>query len=179
VTGFSGDSVGELGRRYAANEDTEEFMFETPQEVKPSASKGLRIGILVMAVACAVGVYFLTQRSATNKQASAAAAQVKGDADPVRDLKIQRATMSKDRNGTMAVWAVTVENKSAGYGYSNIKYETTYIGADDKVLMVNRGTIAGTIGPGEQKSVQANDPLYPAGTARYRMKITGATPATP
>lgn len=132
-----------------------------------------------MAVACAVGVYFLAPRSATNKQASAAAAQVKGDADPVRDLKIQRATMSKDRNGTMAVWAVTLENKSAGYGYSNIKYETTYIGADDKVLMVNQGTIAGTIGPGEQKSVQANDPLYPAGTARYRMKITGATPATP
>jgi hypothetical protein len=156
-------------------------MFETPQEVKPSASKGLRIGILVMAVTCAVGVYFLTQ-STTNKQASAAAgatAQVKGDADAVRDLKIQRATMSKDRNGTMAVWAVTLENKSAGYGYSNIKYETTYIGADDKVLMVNQGTIAGTIGPGEQKSVQANDPLYPAGTARYRMKITGATPATP
>jgi hypothetical protein len=157
-------------------------MFETPQEVKPSASKGLRIGILVMAVACAVGLYFLTQRSTTNKQASVAAGatpQEKGDADPVRDLKIQRATMSKDRNGTMAVWAVTIENKSAGYSYSNIKYETTYIGADDKVLMANQGTIASSIGPGEQKNVQANDPLYPAGTARYRMKITGATPAVP
>jgi|SRR5882762_6630306 len=157
-------------------------MFETPQVVKASASKGLRIGILVIAVACAVGVYFLTQRSTANKQASAAAgatAQVKGDADPVRDLKIQRATMNKDRNGTMAVWAVTIENKSTGYSYSNIKYETTYLGADDRALMVNQGTIASSIGPGEQKSVQANDPLYPASTARYRMKITGATPATP
>jgi hypothetical protein len=163
-------------------EETEEFMFETPQEVKPSASKGLRMGILVLAVAGAIGLYFLTQRSTPNKQASAAAgatAQVKGDADPVRDLKIQRATMNKDRNGTMAVWAVTIENKSNGYSYSNIRYETTYVGADDKVLMVNQGTIASSIGAGEQKNVQANDPLYPAGTARYRMKITGATPAAP
>ena len=157
-------------------------MFETPQEVKPSASKGLWIGIVVLAVVAAVGVYFLTQRSAPNKQASAAAgatAQPNGDADPVRDLKIQRATMNKDRNGSMAVWSVSIENKSSGYGYSNIKYETTYVGVDDKVLMVNQGTIASSIGPGEQKSVQANDPLYPAGTARYRMKITGATPTAP
>jgi hypothetical protein len=157
-------------------------MFETPQEVKPAASRGLRMGIVAIAVVGAVGVYVLTQRSTTNKQASRAAsatAQVKGDADPVRDLKIQRATMSKDRNGTMAVWAVTLLNKSTGYSYSNIKYETTYIGADDKVLMANQGTIASSIGPGEQKSVQANDPLYPAGTARYRMKITGATPLAP
>jgi hypothetical protein len=158
-------------------------MFETPQEVKPSASKGLWLGIVVIALLAALGGYWFMQSKGTaNKQTSGAAgatAQVKGDADPVRDLKIQRATMSKDRNGTMAVWAVTIENKSAGYSYSKIKYETTYVGADDKVLMVNQGTIADTIGPGEQKSSQTNDPLYPEGTARYRMKITGATPATP
>jgi hypothetical protein len=87
--------------------------------------------------------------------------------------------MSKDRNGTMTVWSVTIENKSTGYSYSKIQYETTYIGGDDRVLMQNHGTIADTIGPGEQKSIQANDPLYPAGTARYRMKITGATSSTP
>jgi hypothetical protein len=156
-------------------------MFETPQEVKPSASKGLRMAIFALAVVGAIGLYFLTGRT-PKKPASAAAGattQVKGDADPVRDLKIQRATMSKDRNGTMAVWAVSLENKSAGYIYSNIKYETTYIGADDKVLMVNQGTIADTIGPGEQKNVRANDPLYPAGTVRYRMKINGATLTAP
>ena len=87
--------------------------------------------------------------------------------------------MDKDRNGTMSVWSVTIENKSASYSYGGIKYETTYVGSDGTVLMVNKGTIAETIGPGEQKSLTANDPLYPTGVARYMMKITGATPAAP
>lgn len=155
-------------------------MFETPQEIKPSASKGLWISVAVIVVLAAVGGYvFVRSKSTVNQPASVSAAQVKGDADPGRDLKVQRATMDKDRNGTMAVWAVTIENKSTSYSYTNIKYETTYIGADDKVLMVNQGTIATTIGPGEQKNSQVNDPLYPPGTARYRLKITGATSTAP
>lgn len=156
-------------------------MFETPKEVKPHASKGLWIVIAVVVVlGAASGYFFMQSRGAAKKPAAAAAgatAQVQGDADPLRDLKIQRATMSKDRNGTMSVWAVTIENKSTGYSYSNIKYETTYIGGDGRVLMVNKGAIADTIAPGEEKSSQANDPLYPEGTARYNFKITGATAA--
>jgi hypothetical protein len=100
---------------------------------------------------------------------------VKGEADPVHDLKIQRTTMSKDRTGTMAVWLVTIENKSAVYSYSNIKYETSYIGADNNAVLINQGTIPATIGPGEQKNSQINDALYPAGTAWYKLRITGAT----
>jgi len=157
-------------------------MFETPKEIKPTASLGLWIGIAVVVVLAAAGGYFFTQyRNHTDKQMSVVAgpaAQVKGDADPVRDLLIQRASMSKDRNGTMTVWSVTIQNKSAGYTYNNLKYETTYIGGDDRVVMANQGTIPDSIGPGEQKSVQATDPLYPPTTARYRMKITGATWST-
>jgi len=154
-------------------------MFETPKEIKPNASLGLWISIAVVVVLAAAGGYFFIQsRNNAQKQATTGQgmnAQVKGDPDPVRDLLIQRATMSKDRNGTMTVWSVTIENKSAAYTYSNIKYQTTYIGADDRVLMENQGTIADTLGPGDQKSIQVNDPLYPAATARYRMKVTGAT----
>lgn len=159
-------------------------MFETPQETKPSASKGLWVGIAAVVVLGAGGAYFLMQfKGAAGRQPSSSmagtAGQAKGDADPVRDLKIQRTTMDKDRNGTMSVWSVTIENKSASYSYGGIKYETTYVGSDGTVLMVNKGTIAETIAPGEQKSLTANDPLYPAGVARYMMKITGATPAAP
>jgi hypothetical protein len=155
-------------------------MFETPKEVKPDASKGLWIGITVVILLGAVGVYFFQAGRGDAKKssvASGATAPVKGDSDPVRDLRIQRASMSKDRNGTMSVWSVSLENKSAGYRYSSIKYETTYIGGDGRVLMVNKGTFADNIAPGEEKSFQANDPLYPEGTARYNFKITGATPA--
>jgi hypothetical protein len=157
-------------------------MFEAPQETKPSASKGLWIGIAVIVVLGAgVAYFFMQSKGAADRQATpsmaGAAAQAKGDADPVRDLKIQRTAMDKDRNGTMSVWSVTIENKSTSYSYSNIKYETTYVGPDGTVLMANKGTIAETIAPGEQKACIANDPLYPPGVARYMMKITGATSA--
>jgi len=157
-------------------------MFEEPKEIKESSLNRLFIGIVVIVLLAAVGAYFYVQsRSSANKQASAAEgakAQLK-DADAVRDLKIQRATMNKDRNGAMTVWAVSVENKSNSISYSRIKYETTYVGADNRVLMVNQGIINDSVGPGEQSTLQANDPLYPAGTATYRFKITGATAAIP
>jgi hypothetical protein len=162
--------------------EREGFMFEAPKETKQSSSTGLIISIVViLVVGAASGYYFLQGKGDGSKQAAAmhaSAAQLK-DADAVRDLKIQRATMNKDRNGAMTVWAVSVENKSSSFSYSKIKYETTYVGADNSVLMVNQGTIADTIGPGEQSTLQANDPLFPAGTATYRFKITGATPAVP
>lgn len=153
-------------------------MFETPQEIKPSASKGLWIGIAVVVLVGAAGAYsFLMLRGSANKRAPLATSAVaKTPADPVHDLKILRTTMNKDRNGTMAVWVVTIENMSNAYSYSNIKYETSYVGADNTAILINRGTIATTISPGEQKNSQINDALYPAGTAWYKLKITGATP---
>jgi hypothetical protein len=152
-------------------------MFETPKEIKPSASKGLWEGIAVVVIVIGIGAYFFVS-SRGHKQtpvAANAAPQVKGDADPVRDLKVQRTTMNKDRTGTTAVWLVTIENKSASYSYSNIQYETTYVGADNNALLINKGTIATTIAPGEQKNSEFNDALYPAGTAWYKLRITGAT----
>lgn len=157
----------------------EVVMFEEPKEIKESSLNRLFIGIVVIALLAAVGAYFYVQsRSSANKTAAGEKAQLK-DADAVRDLKIQRATMDKDRNGAMTVWAVSVENKSTSFSYSKIKYETTYVGADNRVLMVNPGTINDSVGPGEQTTLQANDPLYPPGTATYRFKITGATAAIP
>ena len=152
-------------------------MFEAPDKAEPSVSKGLWIGIVVIVIlGAAAGYFFIESKGAPARQASAGAATApKGDADPVRDLKIQRTTMDKDRNGTTSVWNVTIENKSTGYSYSSIQYETTYVGADGQVLMTNKGTLADTLGPSEQKNCTANDPLYPSGTARYMMKITGAT----
>jgi hypothetical protein len=153
-------------------------MFETPQEIKPSASKGLWIGIAVAVIVVGVGAYFfIASRGA--KQAPAAAttaAQPKEAADAVRDLKVQRAAMDKSQNGTATAWLVTIENKSQSYTYSDIQYETTYVAADDHALLINKGTIAATtLAPGEQKNCQINDVLYPAGTVRYRFRITGAT----
>jgi len=154
-------------------------MFETPEEAKQTEPKGFWIGIAVVIVVAAAGGYlFLRSRGNVAKPTPAAAsasATAKGDADPVHDLKVQRATMSKDRTGTMAVWFVTLENKSTVYSYSNIKYETTYVGVDNNAVLVNQGTLAATLAPGEQKNSQINDALYPAGTVWYKLRITGAS----
>jgi len=152
-------------------------MFETPEEVKPKASMGLWLGIALVAIIVAVaGFFFLKSKGAADQQASAASATAaaKGNADPVHDLKIQRATMDKDRSGTMAVWLVTVENKSPTYSYSKIEYETTYVGANNTAILVNKGTLPGTLAPGEQKNSEIKDAFYPAGTAWYKFRITGA-----
>ncbi len=154
-------------------------MFETPQEIKPSASKGLWIGIAVVVIVVGIGAYFfVTSRGGKPAPAAASApAQVKGEADPVHDLKVQRATMTKDRTGTTAVWLVSIATKSASYSYSNIQYETTYVGANNNALLINKGTIKGPIAPGDVKNSEINDALYPAGTVWYKLRITGATPS--
>ena len=120
---FSSDAIGDLLQKCRGLSESEGFMFETPEEIKEKGSKGLWIGIAVAVAVVAVGAYFfIRSRGIPIKQASAASAPAvaKGNADPVHDLKIQRATMNKDRNGTMAVWLVAIENKSSVYSYSKI-----------------------------------------------------------
>jgi hypothetical protein len=154
-------------------------MFEESQEPKPSAvSKSLWAAFAVVVIAIAVGGYLFISKAKANKPSpvvAAAPAQPSGPADPVHDLRFQRATMDKDRTGTTAVWFVSIENRSASYTYSNIQYETTYVGANNNAILINKGTIPVTIEPGGQKSAEVNDALYPAGTAWYKIRITGAT----
>ncbi len=143
-------------------------MFNESQEAKTSgASKGLWIIFAVVVLAIGLGGYLFISKAKSNKPspvAATAAAQPVGNADPVHDLKVQRATMSKDRTGTTAVWLVSIENKSASYSYGNINS-----------ILINKGTIPVTIEPGGQKSSEINDALYPAGTNWFKIRITGAT----
>src|SRR5260370_19897212 len=100
-----------------------------------------------------------------------------GKTDAVHDLKILSARMEKDRTGTTADWLVDIDNKSKTYTYSSIQYETTYVGPDNAALLVNKGTIPFNLAPGQEQNTQIRDVLYPAGTAWYKFRITGATPA--
>lgn len=152
-------------------------MFEANEGGKTSvASKGLWIAFAVVVLAIAVGGYLFISKAKASKPSPvvAAAAPPTGPADPVRDLKVQHATMSKDRTGTTAVWLVSIENRSASYTYSNIQYETTYVGANNDAILINKGTIPVTIEPGGQHNSEVNDALYPAGTAWYKIRIVGA-----
>ena len=53
----------------------------------------------------------------------------------------------------------------------------TYIGAENRVLLVNQGKIPITIGPGDDQSAQFRDTLYPSGTIWFKIRVMGATAA--
>jgi hypothetical protein len=156
----------------------EGFMFEAGQDEKQDTSTKMWIGIFVIVAVAALGALYYTMTKGTAKGPAPAAAAAteapKGDPDPVHDLKVQHVTMEKDRTGTTAVWAVTIENRSQSYAYSNIKYETTYLGPNNKTLLVNQCVITATIDPGAQVSPEIRDGAYPAGTVLYKFKITDA-----
>jgi hypothetical protein len=154
-------------------------MFETPKEVKPSASNGLWLAICAVVLVGGVGGYLFVTSKGKGSQAPSSAvtapAAAPGNADPIHDLKVQRVSMNKDRTGTVAAWLVTIQNKSAVYTYSNIQYETTYVGADNNAILINTGKLDAILVPGDQKNAEIHDALYPAGTAWYKFRITGAT----
>ena len=159
-------------------------MFEVAQQQKQSSSSRMLVTIFVVVAAAAVGGALYTLSKSGNKPAApataaAASPEAVGKADPVHDLKILSARMEKDRTGTTAVWLVDIDNKSKAYTYSKIEYETTYVGPDNAALVVNKGTIPFNLAPGEEQNAQIRDVLYPAGTAWYKFRITGATPSAP
>lgn len=152
-------------------------MFESPQEQVPDNKVGIWIGVAVVAV-IAVALYFYVSRKpskVTPVAASAAAGTSVPGANPVKDLRVVSVKMQKDYTGTTAQWLVDLKNQSQTYTYSNIAYETTYIGAGNSVLAVNHGKLNVTLAPGDDQSTQFRDALYPEGTAIYRINITGAS----
>ncbi len=151
-------------------------MFEVPVDKQESKLQYERIGISIVVLLVIAGgaYYFMSKKTAQQPAATAPVAAPSGPADPVHDLKIVRATMNKDRMGTTAVWLVTIQNKSNAYTYSSIRYETSYIGADNKPILINQGTVPGTYAPGEEQNSEIRDTLYPNGTSWYRFKILDA-----
>lgn len=152
-------------------------MFEETEEKKATA--GNKVGMAVGLVAAIVvgAVLFFTMPSGSPKrpaQPPSAAEAAKAPADPIHDLKVLRATMDKDPAGTTALWVLSIENRSKIYTYSEIQYETTYLNANNKPILVNKGTITASVDPGEQYRSELRDTLFPAGTALYQFKVTGA-----
>ncbi|MDE3110666.1 MAG: hypothetical protein KGL02_12080, partial [Acidobacteriota bacterium] len=143
---------------------------------------GVWIGVAsVVVIAIAFFVYVsrkpgsATSPVSTASMGSAATNGAVPGADAGKDLRVVSVTMQKDYTGTTAQWLVDIKNDSRTYTYSNIGYETTYIGAAGNVLLVNHGKINLSLGPGEDQNTQFRDALYPDGTSIYRIKLTGAS----
>jgi hypothetical protein len=151
-------------------------MFEAPQPQVQGSRTGLWIGVgIVVVLAVAVGTLVYMNSKGSAKGPAPAATPASAKADPVHDLQVVTAKMDKDLTGTMAMWTVEIKNGSLDFTYNNIGYETTYVGADNKVLLVNQGKIPDSIGPREDHSAQFRDALYPSGVAWFKIRITGAT----
>lgn len=150
-------------------------MFEGPKEDKELGLHKAWIGAFVVIAAIIVLVGFRAlQKGPAKENAQSSSATEAANADPVRDLKIERATMQKDNLGTTAVWLVTFVNKSNKFTYSNITYQTQYIGRDNNLIFENKGTIPISIGPNGENSSEVRDAAYPTGVAWYKFKVTGA-----
>jgi hypothetical protein len=152
-------------------------MFEPPQQKQPVNKTPIWIGLAIAVLAAGAIFVFMTGKkdAASNADTSASAsAAPTGKADAIHDLKIQRAVMDKDSSGTTAVWAISIENKSPSYAYSNIEYETSYMAADGKVITTNTGRLPLSISPHDVKNTQLRDVTYPSGTARYRIRVLAA-----
>jgi hypothetical protein len=128
-------------------------------------------------IALLVGYRALTKKPAEETVRTNTVAADVSKADPVKDLKIERATMQRDSMGATAVWSVTLMNKSDKFTYRTIGYQTDYVGADNRILVENKGTISKTLGPNAQDKFEIRDVAYPAGTAWYNFKVTGAKAA--
>ena len=149
-------------------------MFEVPVDKQETKIEHERIGIsiLVLLLIAGIAYYFIAKHSVRPRVSAPAVATA--PAAPVKDLKIVRATMTKDRLGSTAVWLVTLRNQSPTYTYTNIRYETSYIGRDNNQILVNQGTVPATYGPGDELNSEIRDALYPDGTAWYKFKIIDA-----
>ncbi len=153
-------------------------MFETPEIKGEQSGMGKWIGVAVV-IAVIIGgvVFFMGQKDGSQNAATAAvysAPAAQANADAVKDLRVVSRKMDKDYSGA-AGWSVELRNLSQVYSYSNIQYETTYVGADSTLLATNHGTIPSlTLDPGESQAAQFREAL-PGGTALYTLKITGAT----
>jgi hypothetical protein len=153
-------------------------MFETPETKGEQSGTGKWIAVAVV-IAIVIGgiVFFMGRKDGAQNAAPAAAATsapTQANADAVKDLRLVSRKMDKDSSGA-AVWSVELRNLSQVYSYSNIQYETTYVGADSILLATNHGAIPSlTLDPGESQSAQFREAL-PSGTALYTLKITAAT----
>ena len=87
-------------------------MFEAGQEDTQPKSTKMWIGLFVVVALIAIGaLYHFISKGSPNQGPSATAqapAAPTGPADAIHDLKIIRTSMEKDRNGTTAMWSVTI-----------------------------------------------------------------------
>jgi hypothetical protein len=151
-------------------------MFEAQKQEK-SGNAGMWIGIaVVVVVAAALGWYVMSSKGGAKTETAATSASAPAAAaDPVHDLRIVSVKMDKDPTGTVAVWSVDLRNTSHTYGYKDIAYQTTYLGADNSVITQNTGKLTLSLDPGDEQTTQFRDLLYPSGTAIFKFVVTGAT----
>ena len=160
-------------------------MFETIQpESNASSGTGKIVAGVIVVVLVAFGVLYFTYLrqepapGAASQSAAAPTPAAMGDetAEPLRDLQILKYNLGRDQQTqTMAMWDIQLANRSRAFTYRNIEYATNYYDASDNLLYSNTGTISQPLEPmGQQAFSRINDGLYPVGTVRYTIQITGA-----
>lgn len=155
-------------------------MFETSQQDQSSGSGKIVGGVIAVIAVILVAAYFMwfnvPHQSTVNAPAAGDQAAANAEAKPLEDMKIIKMNLRRDdATQTQAVWDIQVANNSKTFAYKNLKYSTKYYNAEGAVVGQNQGTLDGIVQSADQFSFSGvNDGLYPVGTARYTVELTGA-----
>jgi hypothetical protein len=159
-----------------------EELEQEEKELREAGKKRMEISAVIIVALVVIGAlaYVIIRPRATTppSTASPVAATKAPPPDALRDLKLVRAVMGKDVSGTRVLWSVQLRNTSNVYTYSDIQYEATFQRVDGSVLAVNRDTIKGSIGPGEEKRMpEFMDGIYDAAASTFQFVLKGANGA--
>lgn len=92
-------------------------------------------------------------------------------ADATKDLDIVRSSWEKGGFGSVALWHLTIKNKSTVVMYSDIAYITEYAAPSGTIVGHGSGKILDTIQPGQTKSFNVNDGFINSQATRASVTI--------
>ena len=151
-------------------------MFEAQQEKEGSGNFGMWIGVAaILVVAAGLGYYVMGPKNSAKTTSASLASTITVTVNEPKDLRVVSVKMDKDVTGNVAVWSVDLRNMSHTATYKDIKYQTTYLGADNNVIAQNTGVINISLDPGDEQTTEFRDLLYPSGTALFRFNVTSVS----
>jgi len=110
----------------------------------------------------------------TQQAKEAALKKAIDSADPMQDLQIVRKSWKKGGFNNIALWHVTIRNKSTVVVYSDIAYVTEYSAPSGTRVDRGSGKILDVIQPGQTRSFEVNDGFLHSQAARADFVILTA-----
>lgn len=148
------------------------------QLVQPKKKTGcIAAGCATVLVVIAVGALVQNMRGPRVPTTSGGAGAAPPTLSPRQALQ-QDVTIegkwAKGGFGNVALWTISLKNKSTTTTWRDLQYETEYSGETEKALRKNRGELNIVLKPGQSRRItDHNDGLIPQGATRASIVLIG------